>query len=325
MVVANAATAWADSYDLQIYKLGNPQCGQGSASSFSCSSDIHAPSGGKGYTPNANGNFRVFARQLAAGLGSISLTPPQTLGHAGFAFSAEVSAVWLSEDVSGAEGVAFPTQQAQRCAGMECPGSGYQAGLQSPLWLPSLHVRKGLPYSLELGGRIGWLEKSRMFVGGIEVKWALNEGFTYLPDIAIGGRLLKLINSRDLDLTTGGFDVSVGKQFAVAGMLTLTPYAGWNLMFVGASSTPVDFNPDRTLAQSETQSEQFKDIYVFDAVSPGDNTHNRFYGGLRLISAPFMIGAEFSYTVIGSFKDERGNTRKIPSVPAINFMIGVDV
>jgi hypothetical protein len=306
-----AGSAAADQNDFRIYKLGNPD-----------------PNGGTNAIPSANGNFRVFARQFAAAISSVTLMPPETLGHAGFAFSAEVSIVPIAEDPTGTKGITMPTQAAAPCdAPDNCmAGGGYKNGMASPLLIPSVHVRKGLPYSLELGGRLGWIQNSRMFVGMLELKWALNEGFTYLPDISVGGRIAKLINSRDFDLTTGGLDVSIGKQFALGGMLTLTPYVGWNLMFVGATTNPVDFNPGRSLGAAEQPANQFNDIYVFDSLPSSANTHNRFYGGLRFVSKPFMLGIEGSYTIIGSFTEAAtGNNRQVPAVPAFNLMIGVDV
>ncbi len=305
-----AGTAAADDYDFQIYKLGNPAAG------------------GTGYSPAANGNFRVFARQFAAAITSATLMPPETLGTSAFAFSAEISTVFLSEDPNGTNGIVMPTQHSAPCtpgvAG--CGTLGYSSGISSPLLIPSVHIRKGLPFSFELGGRLGWIEKSRMFTGMLELKWAINEGFTYLPDIAVGGRIAKLINSRDFDVTTGGLDVSIGKKFALLGMVTLTPYIGWNLMFVGATSNPVDFNPSRSLNQAEQPSQQFTDIYVFSSLSASSNTHNRFYGGLRFIGRPFMLGAEVSYTIIGSFKDvDTGLDRQVPAVFALNGTVGVDL
>jgi hypothetical protein len=287
-----AGAAFADPYDLRIYRLGNPM------------------QNGTGFTPAANANFRVFARQLGAAMSSVTLMPPETLGHAGFAFSAEIAIVDIKQDASGVEGIAFPTNQA----------------ISGPVLIPSFHVRKGLPYSFELDGRLGWFEKSRMFIGSLGLKWAINEGFTYLPDISVGGRISKLLNSRDFDVTTGGLEIMIGKQFALGGMVTLTPYVGWNLSFVGASSNPIDFNPQRNLAQAELPSDQFTDIYVYNSVQASANTHNRFFGGLRFIGHPFMLGAEVSYTLISAFHDEDSNTdRKVPAVLSGNFMVGVDL
>lgn len=288
--VLTSATAFADAYDFKVYQLGKP----GGAGTIAES-------------PSANANFRAFARRLAAAMTSVNLMPPETLGHSAFAISAELSVV----DLQGAtELTQMPTERQMNGA----------------LLLPSIHLRKGLPWSFEVGVRAAWFEKSRMGTGTLELKWALNEGFTYLPDIAVRGHITKILNSRDFDVTAGGFDLGIGKQFAIAGMVTVTPYVGWNLIFVGASTGNVDFNPGRTLAEADAPNAQYTDYYVFDSVLAAQNTNNRFYGGLRLIAGVVMIGYEFSYTALGSFNDTRVGTVDLTkqAVLANNFTIGFD-
>ena len=199
------------------------------------------------------------------------------------------------------------------------------AAFQSPMKLYSLHLRKGLPASLELGARGSWLEQTRMGAATFELKWAVNEGFTYFPDIAIRGSVTKLINGREVDLTTGGFDLGIGKPFALAGMLNITPYVGWNLAFVGATTSTVDFHPERTLAVLDTATEQHTDFYLFSALPAGANAHNRFYAGFRLIVGIVQLGAEISYTVFGRFRDTDANEdREVPSVFVGSFQLGLD-
>ncbi|MFO0594208.1 MAG: hypothetical protein U0228_02860 [Myxococcaceae bacterium] len=282
-------TARADAYDFKVYQLGNPQEGR------------------TGSVPEANANFRAFARRLAAAMSSVNLSPPETLGHSAFAISAELSVVDL-------QGATAPTQMPT-----EKPMSGV-------LLLPSVHLRKGLPWSFEVGVRAAWFEKSRMGTGTLELKWALNEGFTYLPDIGVRGYVTKILNSRDFDVTTGGFDLGLGKQFAIGGMVTLTPYIGWNLAFVGASTGNVDFNPNRTLAEADQPNAQYTDYYVFDSVLAAANTNNRFYGGVRFIAGYVMLGFEFSYTALGSFDDSKVGKVNLTNQPvlAYNSTIGFD-
>ncbi len=277
-----ATSAFADTYDFRIAQLGNPGPDQKAAMAAG---------------PNAN--FRSFVRQFAAAMTSVNLAPPETLGHSGFAVNAELSIVDFGKGT--------------------LPTSGAFVG---PLFIPSVHFRKGLPGSIEFGGRAAWIEKSRMGVGTLELKWAINEGFTYLPDIGVRGNISKLINGRDFDLTTGGFDIGIGKQFAIGGMITITPYVGWNLLFVGASAGNIDFNPGRTLAESDAN--PFTDVTIFANVQASANTHNRFYGGFRFIGGVVQIGAEISYSVIGRFKDDLGNTIDVPSVLAGNMTLGLD-
>lgn len=232
-------------------------------------------------------------------MASTNLTPPDTLGHSAFAITAELSVV----DFKGAATLTdYPTQQ---------PLSG-------ALLIPSIHVRKGLPWSFELGVRAGWVERSRMGVGTLELKWALMEGLVFVPDISIRGHVSKILNSRDFDLTAGGFDLGIGKQFAIAGMVTLTPYIGWDLSFVGASTNTVDFRPDRSLSQSDDPQAQFQDFGVFEPVLAASNTNNRFYVGLRFIGGVVIVGYEFSHTVVGSFNDP------LAVVQSNNFTVGFD-
>jgi len=106
-----------------------------------------------------------------------------------------------------------------------------------------IHVRKGLPFSFELGGTLTKLMESDMFALGGELKWAFNEGFYYLPDIAVRVAANRLLGSRDLDMLTGGLDVSISHPFGIGGLLSVTPYAGWNLLFVNASSHVLDATP----------------------------------------------------------------------------------
>lgn len=294
LLVASAASA--DPYDFQIADLGNPYVG------------------GFNYTAAANSNFRVFARQLGAALTSVNLAPPETLGHSGFAFNAELSVVDF-----GNQTVKLPVENKD---------------FKGPLFIPSVHIRKGLPFSFELGARGAWIEKSRMGAGTLELKWAVNEGFTFLPDIAVRGNITKLLNSRNFDVTAGGLDIGIGKQFALAGMVTLTPYIGWNLIFVGASSGNVDFHPGRTLAESDaptnnpstgTPAPGIRDVYVFESMQAINNTHNRFYGGIRFIGGVAMICVEASYSVIGKFRDKTtGLEVDVPSVLTFNATIGLD-
>lgn len=287
--VLSSATAFADAYDFRIYQLGNPI------------------EGGEGHRPDAHANFRVFTRRLAAAMTSVNLAPPETLGHSAFAIGVELSVVDFGSAVSATN---IPTT----------------SPIQGAVLLPSIHIRKGLPWSFELGVRAAWLEKSRMGSGTLELKWALNEGFTYLPDIGVRGYVTKLLNTRDFDVTAGGLDVGIGKQFAIAGMVTLTPYVGWNLSFVGATSGSVDFKPSRTLSESD----QIKDptaqqnFYVFESVLAAQNTNNRFYGGFRFIAGVVQLGFEVSYTVADSFNDPRVGKVQMPAVLAYNSLIGFD-
>ncbi len=275
------AAAHADEYDLQISKLGNPDAGEA------------------GFRATANADFQAFARAFSATLTSTNLMPPETLGHAAFNVSAELSVVSLPSDIL------VPTEGAQ-------PGT---------VLVPSFHIRKGMPFSVELGARVGWVEKSRMVAATGEVKWAVNEGFTYLPDVGVRGHVTRLLGVRDFNLTAAGLDVGVGKQFPVGGMVTFTPYGGLDFTFVGAGSNTIDFNPERPYSDSvqDDSLAALDDTASYAPVKLSNNMTQRIYGGVRFIGGVLQLGAEISFTRLGSVED-----RSLPSVFTFNTSLGLD-
>ncbi len=68
LLVGAAASAASDPNNLLVYQFGDPRT-----------------------VPGANTNFRIFARELGAAISSTTLTPPETLGHSGFATNVELS------------------------------------------------------------------------------------------------------------------------------------------------------------------------------------------------------------------------------------------
>src|SRR5689334_13187901 len=94
IAVALASTsALADPNDFRIFDLGQPapascvvvEGGCNIPNSDASKPPTFVPHG----TPQANANFRIFIRELAAALTSVNLMPPSSLGHAGFAVNAE--------------------------------------------------------------------------------------------------------------------------------------------------------------------------------------------------------------------------------------------
>ncbi len=228
----------------------------------------------------ADMRFRLFVNQLGVALSGFNFSPAQTLGHSGFGVSLEYG-------VAKIDSAYWPR---------------YSQSDSNFVFLPSLHVRKGLGFSFELDGRLTYLQNSRMAAGTLALKWALNEGFTYAPDFAVRGHVTKLFGATDFDLTTAGVDVGIGKEFGLGGVMTLTPYIGWNLLFVHATSRLIETEPTRD--EATAMSEPLATLNYFSTVDMADNFSHRFYGGLRFIFATAVeIGLEFSYTRISVSHD----------------------
>ncbi|HYH98199.1 hypothetical protein [Hyalangium sp.] len=281
--------ARADQNDLQIAKLGNPGPGV------------------ENFSDKANRNFQAFARAMSASLTSVNLMPPETLGHAAFNISAELSVVSLPSSI------VIPTEGAQ-------PGT---------VLVPSFHIRKGLPFSVELGGRVGWVEKSRLVAATGEVKWAVNEGFTYLPDIGVRGHVTKLMGAQDLSLTSAGLDAGIGKQFPLGGMVTLTPYGGLDFTFVSARSELIDFDQTRPYNESlgNGSADALANTSAYTRLKFSDNMTQRIYGGVRFIGGVLQLGAELSFTRLGQAPESDlpgSESSSLPTVVTFNTSLGLD-
>ena len=269
----------------------------------------------------ANANFKAFTKEFGAALTSMNLAPPSTLGHSGFAVAAELSVVSLKGYTPG--DTALPTPS------FHMPT---ESNYRGPTLLPSIHVRKGLPWSIEVGTRVGWIDRSNMSVATFEAKWAGNEGFAFLPDLAVRFHATRLFNTRGFELGAGGLDFSVGKKWAVGGMITLTPYGGWDLVFVGASNKGlVDFQPNRTEAQGySSQYAQLQGSGSYQEIILMQNAHNRFYAGCRFVGGVIQIIAEVSAAGLGSFEIPNPANPSVvqkfdlPPVLGFNTAIGLD-
>ena len=226
-------------------------------------------------------HFEDLMTELGQITAPVFLAPAETLGLNGFTFGVEGTVAPLSSNEDFWD---IPTEGS--------PGSA--------VFMPRLHLRKGLPLSFELGTQLSYLPESELFTVGAEVKWALNEGFYWIPDLAVRMAVNHTVGAKEFELTTGGWDVSVSKAFGIGGMLSLTPYAGYNMMFIHASSHVVVVIQDADTFRNE----------VFGEMNWQDNMYHRLFAGLRLQTFIFQVVAEGVFTVDG--------------VSLFNFKLGFD-
>ncbi len=190
--------------------------------------------------------------------------PAETLGEAGFAVNFLTSVSFI---------------QAQE--------PHWQEGVEdrdpsSTLLTGHLQLRKGLPFSFEVAGDMSYLFDSEMFAMGAHVKWALNEGFYYMPDVAVRGSVNTLLGADTLNLVTAGWDVSISKDFGLGGVVSLAPFLGYQNLYIISSSRllnayPQDPRPPQSDPNDATRI--FSPEFVF---SQRTQTVNRFFMGARL-------------------------------------------
>ena len=240
------------------------------------------------YAPD-NALFRGLVRELGYVFSPRLASPAETLGHAGF----HVSALWSGTFVSADERFWEVTER------------GRKSGDPSPLLQTlQLDVRKGLPFSFELGVNFMWLVDSELFAPGLELRWALQEGYKYIPDLGIRGSVNHMIGNRDLLLTTVGLDVVLSKSFGVGGMVNLAPYVSWSLLMIAANSRVIDPTPATELVDSSTPGSpvtrgDIQNNFVFDTVSVGSDVNHKLTVGLRMLVYILNVSVQGEAQMLG--------------------------
>jgi hypothetical protein len=170
--------------------------------------------------------FRSLASEVGVLMAPRPVDPADSLGLSGFAVSADVGINTLSYDKD------FWTKTAN--------GPDKVA--------PSLQVmgRKGLWPGIEVGAGATKLFDSRMWTIAGYGKVSIHEGFHHMPipAIALRGMFSRLLGSKDLDLTTVSVDASISHVFGVGRTFSITPYAGYQALFVFAKTGIIDSTPD---------------------------------------------------------------------------------
>jgi hypothetical protein len=91
----------------------------------------------------------------------------------------------------------------------------------SQLPLTKLHVRKGLPFDIDVGASLTTVPNSDVRLWGAEAQYAILPGGVAQPALSLRAAYTRLSGISQLDLNTKSVELSVSKGF-----LNLTPYAG---------------------------------------------------------------------------------------------------
>jgi hypothetical protein len=173
--------------------------------------------------------FRALSSEYGLAIAPPPIVPAETVGYAGFYFAFEASLTTINSSND-------QTNVWQRGTEDQSP--------DAVLFVPSIHVRKGLPFSFELGTSVSYVAATEQVLIGADVRWALLEGYRegwkgYFPDIAVRGAVNRLMGEDEMDMTVIGLDVLLSYPFAVSGMMTITPFLGYQWVHIIADNSLV--------------------------------------------------------------------------------------
>jgi hypothetical protein len=156
--------------------------------------------------------FKTFSEDLGSALSYKPVTPAEPLGILGFDLGLEVTETKLQNPALWTKATS-------------------NAFTSSSVILPKLHMFVGLPLNIDVGAFYSEAPSTNIKVYGGELRYAIIEGGTATPAVAIRGSLTKMTGVDQLSFDTKGLDVSISKGFAM-----FTPYAG--IGEVWSTSTP---------------------------------------------------------------------------------------
>jgi hypothetical protein len=213
-----------------------PTSAVGNAAAYACQPD--------------NVSFDNLVTEYGFAIAPNAFHPARTTGFGGFAFTFEASYTKINANATDSANVQYWHQGTQ---GPVNPNTNQfsitNATPDSLLQVYSLKARKGFPFGFEITGDVGYIPNSSLWIAGADVRWALLEGFRtgflgFIPDVSAGGGVRTMSGTSDFDLTTVGIDVQVSKGIALADSAVLTPYVGYQRLYIFGDSQSVSFAPD---------------------------------------------------------------------------------
>lgn len=156
---------------------------------------------GKSYTQSASiqQGYEIVVRQLGLAIAN----KPQTvtsMGIHGFEMSLQNSVSFIDA--------------ARYSDGSPSPWNLAFSDEQAPenLWIPSIHIKKGLPMSFEIGARTGMIQGDTGSIFGTYARFSPIEGYRKSPDISMQVGYTGYIGNSELGVGTMDASVSIGKS-----------------------------------------------------------------------------------------------------------------
>ncbi len=217
-------------------------------------------------------DFKTFSKAYSSILAPMHFQPARTLGEEGFEIGVESKMSFSTEDNSS-------WKATNKNEGKDPDKDGKYAAPDLFATL-QLHMRKGLPFSLEVEGVFNWLADSEIFYVGAGLKWAITEGWWFLPDLSVRAHAGTIVGAAELSLINVNMDIALSYTWGLGGIVAITPYAGYSLLTSWASSRPL-------VIASANGSTSFES--VFNRVN---NHLSRGFVGLELRGDHFVFDVE---------------------------------
>ena len=280
-------------------------------------SDVTPPDG------DAQSRFRSLMSELGFAIAPRVLTPADTLGFAGFQFSAELGIT----NINSQRKIGSPGNELAYWNGVEAINPNSLTARQPDTHLTTVggFVRKGLWLPLpafEFGAGALSIVGSRMYVLQGYAKLALQEGFHgwWLPSFAVRGGASQLLGTSEVDLTVYSVDLIASKAFDIGGTARIEPFLGWSVLFIKATSSVIDATPNCDAFASPGDPTPSPQCLASQAAGTDEKaniqfpeqdviTRQRFFAGFKLKMSVLFLAAQAEFALAGSSRDSMQTAR----------------
>jgi hypothetical protein len=166
-----------------------------------------------------------------------------------------------------------------------------------------LSLRKALPFGFELGTSAGHLINTNYFTLGLEIRWALFEGWTgrdaWIPDFAVRGAVQTLVGDAQFNTTIATIDATLSNSVVLGDAFELSPYIGGQINWVFADTELIDLTPERNaIRECDPDPENptpLRPVCRGDGTDIGNST---VFRSIRTMRPRLVLGAQGRYEVI---------------------------
>ncbi len=254
--------------------------------------------------------FKKLVNQYGFAFAPTAMHSARTTGLGGFHFSVEAVYTRIDDDAEYFEqGTQGPVDPSTDLASIR--NNNPQALLQ----LYSAKVRKSFGFGLELTGAVGFMPKTSIVSGGADVRLALLEGYRtglmgILPDVAVGGGVRTITGTPQMQLTVAGVDVQLSKPLPIANASVITPWIGYQYLWIFGDSGMIDLTPATDAIQAcnypgpnvpgnpDPNKTGFDGQPVCNGGSSDDFNNNVVFDNARLERQRIMAGFTYRYEMV---------------------------
>lgn len=256
-----------------------------------------------------NEAFINLVNQFGMALAPSAMYAGRTTGYGGFEIALEGTYTSVNGDADymkrGTRGIVDPTS-GEAASENDSPSSLLQ--------VYSLRIRKGFGFGVETGLQFGFMPKTSLIVGGADLRLSILEGFRdgipgYLPDLAVMGSARTITGTAQVQLTVASASGVISKPFTLAQTAVLTPWIGYQHLFIFGDSGVIDFTPAESALQACGYSGPTQP--GTDASGPNDGgpacapagtvddfNNNKVFSPVRLMRQRLLFGATYRYEIL---------------------------